>query len=100
MFDLYIQLLILATAVKGAIHIHILSILVLLGLLRGKLLIMFFLEVLFAELHQVRRVVSDHLLRELLQDLGEVLRHVDLVGTEDSHLSHVCHLIKGLFYKL
>lgn len=55
-------------------------------------LVALLLEVLAAELDQLRGVGPDYLLREVLQDCRQVLGHLDLVRLENSHLSHVSHL--------
>ena len=49
-------------------------------------------EVLAGEFDDVGRVVPDHLLGEVLEDLGELVGNDDLLSRENSHLSNVCHL--------
>lgn len=49
------------------------------------------LKVLSAEFDEVLRVGSNDLLAEVLQDLWELFGNHDLVGTEDAHLSDICH---------
>ena len=56
------------------------------------LLLALLFEVFATEFNQVFRVVPDHFLWEILEDLREFLRHINLVWRENSHLTHVCHL--------
>ena len=53
---------------------------------------MFHFEVFLAELNDVIRVLSNHLLTEVFQDLREVLWDNNLIGAEDAHLTNVCHI--------